>query len=58
MTFKEQFCEEIDEAKEIGIREGEYNKSLDVARNALSMGLTVEQVIKLTGLSEEEIRNL
>ena len=70
MTFKEQFCEEIEEAQELGRKEGESigekrgraegerNKALETARNALAMGLSVEQTAKLTGLSEDEIRGL
>jgi len=41
-----------------GIKEGELNKTLDIAKNALSIGLPLEQVKALTGLPEEVIKQL
>ena len=39
-----------------GRAEGEQKAKLEMVRNALDMGLTLEQTAKLTGLSEEVIR--
>ena len=38
--------------------EGENNKALEIAKNLLNIGLSVEQIIKSTGLSKEEIKGL
>lgn len=38
-----------------GRAEGELNAKLDIVRNAKAMGMSVEDIMKLTGLSEEEI---
>ena len=40
-----------------GRAEGEQKAKLEMVRNALDMGLTLEQTAKLTGLSEEVIRS-
>ena len=41
-----------------GITEGERRKALSIARNALKMGMKKEEVIKLTGLSPEDLVDL
>ncbi len=41
-----------------GEKKGKQEKAIEIAKNALSMGLNIEQIIKLTGLSEEEIKKL
>jgi len=48
--------EKIGAAK--GKIEGELVKALTIARNALHMGMTVADISQLTGLTENEIRNL
>ena len=40
--------------KEIGINEGK----LEAARRMLNEDFTIEQIVKLTGLTEEEVRRL
>jgi predicted transposase/invertase (TIGR01784 family) len=44
--------------KAAGLAEGEAKKARETAVNALGMGLSVEQISKLTGLSQEEITGL
>jgi predicted transposase/invertase (TIGR01784 family) len=46
------------EGERIGKIEGEKQKALDIAKNALHMGMTISEVSQLTGLGEEEIRKL
>jgi predicted transposase YdaD len=41
-----------------GIAEGEKSQSLSVARNALKIGMEKETIIKLTGLSIEDLADL
>ena len=41
-----------------GRAEGELGKALAIARNLKSMGLNLTDIIKATGLTEEEISNL
>ena len=44
--------------KEEGRAEGMSQRSLEIARNLLSLGLPVDQIIQATGLTEEEIELL
>ena len=46
------------EGKEEGREEGERAKAIEVARNLLAIGLSDEQIITATGLSQEEIESL
>ena len=39
-----------------GIAQGERNKTIEMAKNALAMGLSIEQISQLTGLTKEEIK--
>jgi predicted transposase/invertase (TIGR01784 family) len=41
-----------------GIQEGEYRGVASVARNALAMGMPIEDIEKLTGLTRKEIEKL
>jgi len=40
------------------LEKGEKNKGIEVAKKALSNGLDIKTVVIITGLSEEEIKNL
>ena len=46
------------EGKEEGRAEGMSQRSLEIARNLLSLGLSVDQITQATGLTEEEIELL
>ena len=46
------------EGKEEGRAEGMSQRSLEIARNLLSLGLPVNQITQATGLTEEEIELL
>ena len=41
-----------------GRAEGELAKGLEVARNLLAMGMTLPQIMKATGLNEEQLKQL
>ena len=41
--------------KQEGILEGEFRKSVNTARIMLKEGFTVDQIIRVTGLTEEEL---
>jgi predicted transposase/invertase (TIGR01784 family) len=45
-------------AEDKGREEGEQKKALEIARNLLESGLSVDLVIKTTSLSEKEVKNL
>ena len=45
------------EGKEEGKLEGKLEGKCDVAQNLLNEGFPIEQVVKLTGLSKEDILN-
>ena len=46
------------EGEEKGIAKGELSKGLEVARNLLAMGMSWSQIMKITGLAEEELKPL
>ena len=41
-----------------GIEQGSNNKSIEIARNLLSMNMKVEDISKATGLSIDEIKKI
>ena len=49
---------EINTAMEKGREEGEYKKAIETAKNLLTIGLTIEQISKATGLSIDEVKLL
>jgi len=56
---KEVWQEEArEDGIEIGLKKGELKKALDIARNALAEGVSLELVQKITGLDIEAIKNL
>ena len=46
------------EGRAEGRAEGELEKSLEIARNLLSLGIPVSQVLKATGLTQEQINKI
>ena len=48
----------IVEGKTLGIAEGSRQKALETAKNLLQFGLSVENIAKATGLSQEDVREL
>ena len=58
MTFEMLMEERFEAGIEKGIKKGAYNKSLETAKNALSMNLPPEDISKLTGLPLETILKL
>ena len=48
----------IEEGRAAGIEEGRAKEKLDIARNLKSLGVTVNDIAKATGLSAEEIEAL
>ena len=47
-----------EEGKAEGRAEGKHNREIEIARNAINMGLDIKNIITLTGLSKEEIESL
>ena len=50
--------EGLAEGLEKGKEEGEHNAKIETAKNLLSIGLSVDQISKATGLSIEDIKVL
>ena len=48
----------LDDRYQKGKEEGMNQRSLEIARNLLSLGLPVTQITQATGLTEEEIRQM
>ena len=44
--------------KEIGKKEGEQNKAIEVAKNSLKAGLDIDTISSITGLERSEIEKL
>ena len=55
---KEGLQQGIQEGRQQGLQQGLQQSKLEIARNALSMGLSIEQITQLTGLSKDEIENM
>ena len=59
----ERYCvnkgrkEGLKDGRKEGLKDGKKEGKLDVAKNMLSDGLPIDRVVKLTGLSKEEILN-
>lgn len=49
---------QVETAEKKGIKKGELNTKLEIAKNALKLGLKIEDIILLTGLSKQEIEKL
>lgn len=45
-------------AKQEGIQQGVSERNIEIARNALQMGMTIDDIVKLTGLARDEIERL
>ena len=41
-----------------GQQQGERNAKIEMARNALAMGLTIDQIVQITGLNKEELESM
>ncbi len=48
----------IEKGKKIGIEKGEKKGKIEVAKNGLKEGLSIDIIMKLTGLTENEIKKL
>jgi len=46
------------EAFRLGKEEGAEQKAIETAKSAIKMGLSIQQIIQLTGLSEEVVNKL
>ena len=40
------------------IQEGKKDKAIEIAKNLLEMGMSIDNIMKATGLSQEEIAKL
>ena len=49
---------EIEEAEERGIEQGIDQRNIEIAKNMLEINIPIENIIKCTGLTKSEIRNL
>ena len=45
----------IELAKEEGIEQGAKENSIEIARNMLNKGISIDDIIELTGLTKEEL---
>ena len=50
--------EGMKEGKKEGLKEGEKNKQLEIAQKLLKIKMPIEQIIEVTGLTEEEIKKI
>ena len=55
---REGIAEGMEKGMKQGMEKGMKQRSLEIARNLLSLGLPVDQITQATGLTEEEIKQL
>ena len=55
---EEGFEDGLQKGIQEGIRKGQQEKALEIARSMKAMGMTSEQIMKVTGLSLAEIESL
>ncbi len=48
----------LEQGLQQGLEQGAKQEKIAIAKNALSMNMPIEQIIKLTGLTKEEIESL
>ena len=62
MYFMDVLEEEKEEAREAGLSEGiakgEHKKALETAKELIKEGISLQTIVKCTGLPENEIKNL
>lgn len=57
-AFKDGIKEGEKKGKQEGLKEGEKNSKIQIAKRAINMGLDIQNIIELTGLSESDLENL
>ena len=55
---QEGLIEGIEAGKQAGIKEGSRNTKFNLAKNMLKADISINNIIKITDLSKEEIENL
>ena len=55
---KQGYSDGIADGIQQGISQGAHEKAIETAKNALSMNIPLEQIVKLTGLSADVIQSL
>ena len=58
MLWKDQIREWKDEAREDGLAEGAKKKAIETAKKMLENKITMDLIVKCTGLSLEEVNKL
>ena len=58
MTFDEYVEDEKEKAKKLGKAEGIAENKLTIAKEMLSNGLSIDMIVKCTGLTENQILKL
>ena len=58
MVFKKVKKFGIEEGKRSGIKEGKKAAQLSIIQNLLNSGMKIDEISKVTGLSQKEINNL
>ena len=48
----------LDNAEEKGIAKGKKDKAVEIAKKLLEMDMPIDAIMKATGLSMEEVKNL
>ena len=52
------FAEKFDEGLRLGQEKGRLEEKIEVAKNSLKAGVSIDVIAKITGLSLDEIRKL
>ena len=58
MMWQLKYPDAVEEGRAEGRAEGRFEQNIEIARNALLMNMAIEDIVKLTGLTREEIQHL
>jgi len=48
----------IEKGREEGIEKGREMEKIEIAKNSLNLGIEIEKIAKITGLTVEEVKKL
>ena len=58
LLMEYDYATDIEVQREEAFEKGAHEKAIETAKNALSMNIPLEQIVKLTGLSADVIQSL
>jgi len=56
--YESRFKQGHEKGHEKGLAKGKHTKAIETARNCLALGMSIETIVTITGLTKEEIAKL